>query len=46
MVDIFGEYSYAKAHFHGEKFNVFANNAQVGGFTFGVGFGVGFGYEF
>lgn len=41
-LDIFGEYSYAKMHFHGANPNVYTRNIQVGGFTFGGGLG----YEF
>lgn len=41
-IDIFGEYSYAKVHFHSGKSNVYTRNIQVGGFTFGGGLG----YEF
>lgn len=42
VIDIFGEYTYAKAHFHSRKSNVYTKSVQVGGFTFGVGTG----YEF
>lgn len=42
VIDIFGEYSYAKIHFHSESFNVYTRDIQVGGFTFGGGLG----YEF
>jgi hypothetical protein len=41
-IDIFGEYSYAKTHFHGGKSRIYTRNIQIGGFTFGGGFG----YEF
>lgn len=42
VIDIFGEYSYAKMHFHGGKPHVYTRNIQIGGFTFGAGLG----YEF
>lgn len=42
MLDIFGEYSYAKTHFHTKKPNVYTNNIQIGGFTFGGGLGYKF----
>lgn len=42
VVDIFGEYSYKKLHFHAHKKNVVGETAQVGGFTFGVGLGYAF----
>lgn len=43
VIDIFGEYSYAKTHFHaGESPTNYTRNIQVGGFTFGAGIG----YEF
>lgn len=42
VIDIFGEYSYAKMHFHGGKSRIYTRNIQVGGFTFGGGLG----YEF
>ncbi|MGL5264453.1 MAG: hypothetical protein ACRDAI_07815 [Candidatus Rhabdochlamydia sp.] len=41
VIDIFGESSYAKMHFHGGSL-VYTRNIQVGGFTFGGGLG----YEF
>lgn len=41
-IDIFGEYSYAKAHFHGGKSRVYTRNIEITGFTFGGGIG----YEF
>jgi opacity protein-like surface antigen len=41
-LDIFGEYSYAKTHFHSGKVNVYTRNIQVGGFTFGGGLGYKF----
>lgn len=42
VIDAFGEYSYAKAHFHSGKSHVYTRNIQIGGFTFGGGLG----YEF
>lgn len=42
VLDIFGEYSYAKMHFHGGRSNVYTRNIQVGGFTFGGGLGYRF----
>lgn len=42
VIDVFGEYSYAKTHFHGGKSGVYTRNIQTGGFTFGGGLG----YEF
>lgn len=42
VIDIFGEYSYAKMHFHGGKSRVYTRNIQIGGFAFGGGLG----YEF
>lgn len=39
---LFGEYSYAKIHFHSDNSNVYTRNIQVGGYTFGGGIG----YEF
>lgn len=42
VIDIFGEYSYAKTHFHSRKSRVYTRNIQIGGFTFGGGLG----YEF
>lgn len=41
-IDFFGEYSYAKTHFHTGKSNVYTRNIQVGGFTFGGGIGYDF----
>jgi len=34
VLDIFGEYSYGKMHFHGENTLVYTRNIQIGGFTF------------
>lgn len=42
LIDVFGEYSYAKIHFKSQNSRVYTKNTQVGGFTFGSGFG----YEF
>ncbi len=42
VIDIFGEYSYAKTHFHGNKSRVYTRNIQIGGISFGGGIG----YEF
>lgn len=42
VIDVFGEYSYAKMHFYAGKSCVYTRNIQVGGFTFGGGLG----YEF
>ncbi len=42
VIDIFGEYSYAKTHFHTGKSGVYSKNTQVGGFTFGGGLGYKF----
>ncbi len=42
VIDIFGEYSDAKMHFHGRKPDVYTRSIQVGGFSFGGGLG----YEF
>ncbi len=42
VIDIFGEYSYAKTHFHSGNPRVYTRNIQVGGFTFGGGLGYQF----
>jgi hypothetical protein len=42
VIDIFGEYSYAKTHFHSGNSRIYTRNIQTGGFTFGGAFG----YEF
>lgn len=42
VIDIFGEYSYAKMRFHAGNSRVYTRNIQIGGFTFGGGLG----YEF
>lgn len=39
ILDIFGEYSYAKLQFHGRKSNAYTRKMQIGGFTFGGGLG-------
>lgn len=41
VLDLFGEYSYAKIHFRGQS-RVYTRNIQVGGFTFGGGLGYSF----
>jgi outer membrane protein W len=42
LIDIFGEYSYAKTRFHPGKSGVFSRDVQISGFTFGVGLGYAF----
>jgi hypothetical protein len=42
FVDVFGEYSYCRLHFHPHKEHVYGESAQVGGFTFGGGIGYAF----
>lgn len=42
FLDIFGEYSYKKIHFHSSRENVETRNIQVGGYTFGLGLGYSF----
>lgn len=43
FIDIFGEYSYARMHFHGQFHKpTYKEGAQVGGFTFGGGLGYAF----
>lgn len=39
ILDLFGEYSYTRLHFHSSKHNVIGESRQVGGFTFGGGLG-------
>lgn len=39
LVDLFGEYSYAKTRFHSSTSKIYTRNIQVGGFTFGAGLG-------
>lgn len=42
VIDIFGEYSYKRMHFHTSKRNVFTREVQVGGFAFGGAIGYAF----
>jgi outer membrane protein W len=42
VIDIFGEYSYGKMHFHSGKSRVYTRNIQIGGFAFGGGIGYSF----
>ncbi len=42
LIDVFGEYSYCRLHFHPHKKNVYGESAQVGGFSFGAGVGYAF----
>lgn len=42
ILDVFGEYSYARTHFHGKNSRVYTRSIQVGGFTFGGGLGYAF----
>jgi hypothetical protein len=42
LIDLFGEYSYCRLHFHSHKENVHARSVQVGGFVFGGGLGYAF----
>jgi len=37
LVDVFGEYSYGRMHFHSSTTNSFGQSVQVGGFAFGGG---------
>jgi hypothetical protein len=39
VLDVFGEYSYKRMHFHAHKTRVFGETTQVGGFVFGLGLG-------
>jgi outer membrane protein W len=39
VIDLFGEYSYAKTHFHSSTSNIYTRDIQVGGFTFGGSLG-------
>lgn len=39
FLDIFGEYSYKRMHFHSHKKHVEGRTIQIGGFTFGAGLG-------
>lgn len=42
VIDIFGEYSYSRMHFHPHKKNVYRGSRQVGGLVFGGGIGYAF----
>jgi len=42
LLDVFGEYSYGKIHFHTSKLGVQTRDLQIGGFTFGGGLGYAF----
>ncbi len=42
LVDVFGEYSYAKTHVDSRKTGVYSTNTQISGFTFGGGLGYAF----
>lgn len=42
MIDVFGEYSYAKTHFHRGNASIYTRNIQIGGYTFGGGIGYSF----
>ena len=42
VIDAFGEYSYAKTHFHSKNPLVYSRSIQIGGFTFGGGGGYRF----
>ena len=42
VVDLFGEYSYARVHFHTGDSRVYTSSIQMGGFTFGGGLGYSF----
>ena len=39
LLDVFGEYSYKRMHFHSHKSHVYGEKTQVGGFVFGLGIG-------
>jgi opacity protein-like surface antigen len=41
-IDLFGEYSYGRLHFHSSKPRSYGGTAQVGGLTFGGGCGYSF----
>lgn len=41
LIDLFGEYSFARTHFH-SKSNTYGRKVQVGGFAFGAGLGYAF----
>jgi len=42
LLDVFGEYSYCRLHFHTHKKHTHGESAQVGGFAFGIGIGYAF----
>lgn len=42
LLDFFGEYSYAKVHFHTSMPNIYTQGTQISGFTFGGGLGYAF----
>lgn len=42
LIDVFGEYSYKRLHFHPHKANTQGRTVQVGGFCFGFGLGRAF----
>lgn len=42
VIDIFGEYSYAKINIHSKKSRAYGRNIQIGGLTFGAGIGSNF----
>jgi hypothetical protein len=42
VIDVFGEYSYKKLHFHSGKSGTDGQTVQVGGLTFGGGLGYSF----
>ncbi len=42
LIDLFGEYSYERAHTDPSHANTFGRHIQVGGFTFGLGLGYSF----
>ena len=39
LIDVFGEYSWAKTHFHNAEHHVYGRDIQIGGLTFGAGLG-------
>ncbi len=39
LIDLFGEYSYGRLHFHSSKKNNYGQTMQIGGFAFGAGIG-------
>jgi hypothetical protein len=42
LIDVFGEYSYCRLHFHPHKKHTYGRSIQVGGFAFGAGLGYAF----